>query len=290
MKNYIAGKNRGIDYTVVPEIAKQGDFLPLKEPGTYYWWPSDTEERFNTHKGGGVSSTGRGSLAWKNMWKDAQPGGSNPITYTVNSHAFRTQELDDLFDFTESIMVLGCSMTFGIGVHNETTWAYKVGQELNLPVINLGIPGGSLDAMYRVYSYWQPRIKSKYTIALMPPGRRMEIQRNRHHNTFRDGHWEKVGAHRMGDYMTINRPVGELFAHQLFEDEIYTIQTQKNINAIKHIAHETNSRFHLFDTEGNLTRDHIKARDSIHPGPVWHDEIKEMVINEISRDDQTRNS
>lgn len=282
MKNYVSGVSRGIDYNLVPEIAKQGDFLPKqKVPGTNYWWPSDTEDRFYRKQ----EFVGDRGLAWRNMWKDTQPDGSNPITYKVNSHAFRTQELDDLFDFTESIMCIGCSMTFGIGVHNETTWAYKVGQELNLPVINLGIPGGSLDAMYRVYSYWQPRIKSKYTLALMPPGRRMEIQTNRHKDAWQNGHWEKVGAHRIGDLMSINKPLGELFALQLFEDEIYTVSTQKNINAIKHIAHETNSRFHLFDTEGWLSKDQIKARDGIHPGPVWHDEVKEMVINEISRDD-----
>jgi len=293
MKNYVSGRQRGIDYNVVPDVAAQGDFLSGREiPGGNYWWSSDTEERFtrqqaNDNKSlmGAQLDLGDRGPAWRDMWKESQPGGSNPIIYDVNSHGFRTRELDDLFDFTESIMCLGCSMTFGIGVHNETTWAYKLGQELNLPVINLGIPGGSLDAMYRVYSYWQPRIKSKYTVALMPPGRRMEIQRNRHKDAWQEGHWEKVGAHRMGDMMTINRPIGELFALQIFEDEIYTVNTQKNINAIKHIAHETNSRFYLVDSEGFLTKDQIKARDGVHPGPVWHDEIKEMVINEISRDD-----
>jgi len=294
MKNYVPGKHRGIDYNVVPDVAAQGDWQPGQAiPGINYWWPSDTEERWykrqhtpqnNTLMGTNLDMGGRG-LAWRNMWKDSAPDGSNPIIYNINSHAFRTQELDDVFDFTESIMCLGCSMTFGVGVHNETTWAYKLGQELNLPVINLGIPGGSLDAMYRVYSYWQPRIKSKYTVALMPPGRRMEIQRSRHKDAWHNGHWEKVGAHRMGDMMTINRPIGELFALQIFEDELYTVNTQKNINAIKHIAHETNSRFYLVDPEGVLTKDQIKARDGVHPGPVWHDEIKEMFINEISRDD-----
>src|SRR5574339_449080 len=54
----------------------------------------------------------------------------NSFTYKVNSHFFRCPEFTDL-DFSKPIFAVGgCSITFGIGVPYEHTWAYLIWQKL----------------------------------------------------------------------------------------------------------------------------------------------------------------
>ena len=66
------------------------------------------------------------------------------VSYTTNSLGYRTDEFDCI-DFDNSIVALGCSMTFGIGVDNAHTWVNHLEGYLGIPVINLGVPGTSVE-------------------------------------------------------------------------------------------------------------------------------------------------
>lgn len=272
---------RGIDYYNTPEEAKYGDTFEMKgdlSPRSFFWWSGDNEKRWEENK----------ELEQMVVWHDSLPGGSNPLTYDINSHGFRTKELDS-FD-SDSIMILGCSMTFGVGVHEESTYAHQLSKYLDAPIINLGYPGGSLDAIYRIYSYWQPKIKSKVTIILIPPGRRFESAANDEYRF-----WYKWGIHNM----TAMKEEGgsraflaDKLTHNFFEDHQVAVNMQRNLNAIRYIAKETKSELYIFDAE--LVRNeptwvkHSKAiqivpediaRDNNHPGPVWHKKTA-MIIAE----------
>ena len=72
----------------------------------------------------------------------------NPITYKVNKQYFRST-----FDFKPNKkkkvnLFLGCSHTFGIGLHWEHTWPYLLSQNLDEDIINLGVPGGCMEVSY----------------------------------------------------------------------------------------------------------------------------------------------
>lgn len=70
-----------------------------------------------------------------------------PLVYKMNDHGFRI--FDEVKD-KESIAVLGCSDTFGVGLFKEQTWAFKLGLKTNKPVWNFGIPGASMHLNYEV--------------------------------------------------------------------------------------------------------------------------------------------
>lgn len=72
----------------------------------------------------------------------------NPITYKVNKQYFRST-----FDFKPNKkkkvnLFLGCSHTFGVGLHWEHTWPYLLSQNLDEEIINLGVPGGCMEVSY----------------------------------------------------------------------------------------------------------------------------------------------
>lgn len=94
------------------------------------------------------------------------------ITYCFNDHGFRC---DNFIKESQSIMFLGCSFTFGVGVFYEDTYGYNVSKQLNLKNINLGIPGTSSNTAFRLGSYWIPILKPKIVIYLESSEDRLEI-------------------------------------------------------------------------------------------------------------------
>ena len=70
------------------------------------------------------------------------PWRGQQITYTCNSQNYRAPEWDTI-DWSNSVVMFGCSQVFGVGVNDDQTLGYYLSELLGKPVINLGIPGGS---------------------------------------------------------------------------------------------------------------------------------------------------
>jgi len=64
----------------------------------------------------------------------------NPVTYTINHLGYRTR--DDI-PTTDYILAVGCSHTFGIGLHEEHRFTNLLEDFYKVPVLNVSIPGGS---------------------------------------------------------------------------------------------------------------------------------------------------
>ena len=76
---------------------------------------------------------------------------------------------------SSKVVALGCSNTFGIGHLYKNTWPYKLGEFLNTPVNNLGIPGGSIMGLYRVFKgYLDSGLKAEKVFIWAPPHTRSE--------------------------------------------------------------------------------------------------------------------
>jgi hypothetical protein len=68
---------------------------------------------------------------------------THPIHYNVNSEGYRTIEFDQI-NWGKSIVIIGCSNVFGVGLETEHTIPAKLSELLSTPVINLGHPGSSI--------------------------------------------------------------------------------------------------------------------------------------------------
>jgi hypothetical protein len=98
---------------------------------------------------------------------DPKQGDWVNLSYRINSHGFRGEEMP-----TEpkkrSIICLGDSNTFGIGMPEGKLWSTRIGHTLKVRSYNLGIPNGSLDSAFRVLMYWLPKIKPSHVFMCTP--------------------------------------------------------------------------------------------------------------------------
>lgn len=65
------------------------------------------------------------------------------VTYNLNSDGYRTCEFKDV-DWSNSIVVFGCSHVFGVGVAEDETMPYYLSKFTGHPVVNMGASGTSM--------------------------------------------------------------------------------------------------------------------------------------------------
>lgn len=119
------------DYKKLPKYHKNGTelydiYLPDKS-GFHKFYMGDSEEFYQKNLKEMPDD-------WHYRTKD--------VTYTLNSKGYRSKEFDK-YDWSESIVLMGCSITFGVGVSDDETIAHYLEQITGRDVINLGVPGGS---------------------------------------------------------------------------------------------------------------------------------------------------
>ena len=68
----------------------------------------------------------------------------NPIEYKRNQYGYRTVDFDKI-DWSNSIVVFGCSHVFGVGLHEEDTLSGCLSSLTNIPVINMGVISSSIE-------------------------------------------------------------------------------------------------------------------------------------------------
>lgn len=234
----------------------------LELPCTLDWYPSDTEDQFNSQK-----------EEHREYWNN-QP----PIKYDLNSYGHRCEEI---VENPNSIMFLGCSMTFGVGMHKEKTWPTLVSKSLEKSEYNLSVPAGSLDCAYRLYKEWQPIAKSPITILAVPPHYRCEKIVDNEFGTS----YENVGQWSIEKDLRENntdRAVRHL-TEELNDTSMY-VSFNKNTDAIKKVAEETDSNLIIIDyiKLGKIVREAM-GRDGIHPGESWHSNVAENVLKLIGK-------
>ena len=181
-------------------------------------------------------------LEWCNtdQPKNADPTWVTPIDYRFNSYGFRDEEFKK---DKQSIVCIGGSQSFGVGVALENTWPYLMGQLLGIKTYNLSIPAGSMDAVYRVLSQWLPEIDPLAVCVVEPPHARRELfTLVNHHNV---GVWADAEYHMLIES----------------EDEV-DLNISRNKDAIQHLHDNV-----FFQTEMVLD---TLARDQSHIGDKSH--------------------
>lgn len=233
------------------------------------WLPTDTRESFDKT----MQDTRHKAYFESQGW--TQPGA---ITYKINSAGFRCEE----FDSEEPCLVaLGCSFTVGIGLPIESVWPSVLGQRLGLRVCNLGWGGVSADTCFRLARYWIPRLKPKIVAMLAPPRSRVELIMDQ-------GGQPPIEVFLPGSESLYLRQdfVNDIFLkHWWLHDENATINSEKNMLAIQHLAVKYNAQFVALraDEEMNRSREEVGyARDLMHAGPRGHELVAQKMLKELT--------
>ena len=177
------------------------------------------------------------------------------LSYKINSHGFRCDQEMPTETKPRSVIAIGCSNTFGVGMPVGLTWPTLVGQAFRYRAYNLGVPGGSLDTAFRVLLYWLPKIRSSHVFLLEPPGVRYETH-------------TISGIKKSSVHTPI--PVPLRFGH---EDE-WKLHKEKTMRAILSVCDQFDAKFiHCSsDIIGQTSRigKQDVARDLQHPGRTCH--------------------
>lgn len=218
------------------------------------WFPYDTVEHFEKQ-----------TKEHQEIWN-----AKGPIFYDINQYGFRCGIFPEE-ECRESITFIGCSITHGIGLHKENTWPVLLANKLGLREINLGIPGGSTDAAFRVYNEWQPIHKSKITCLLLPPDNRIELMQKEA--------WVNIGV-----WSAETGQIDPEVLTQVLDPILSKVRIDRNTAAIKWIAQETDSTLIIVDSARfipSLVSAAHKGRDNKHPGEVWNKQIAEEFYDRI---------
>lgn len=144
------------------------------------WMQGDNQEKFEKSK-----------RVMGKKWKYCK----KPVTYTVNKHGFRCPDWDQI-DWKNSIVLFGCSCTYGIGLSDEETISAHLQKLSNRPVINLGVPGGSNSLMIQNATNLLHFFEAPYAVANLwsTSDRFQYFQKDSPHHA---GPWD--GKHRSVD-------------------------------------------------------------------------------------------
>lgn len=214
------------------------------------WLPMDTQELYEKNLTTNIDQLEK--YGWVN----------NSFTYKFNRHGFRCSE----FDFKSGVMFLGCSFVCGIGLPLESTWAYLVAKNLELPMYNLGIGGTSIDTAFRLAEHYIPILKPCKVILLKPSIDRLEIISHNNHFI---------------DLAPFNSTMLEEFYKFWCTNNLNAkYNRQKNELAIELLCFKNNSRFYSYSIDDMPHRD--KARDLAHPGVNTHKEFARMVLEKMA--------
>lgn len=244
-----------------------------KRGQTLTWFGPDNEKNF---------------LANKNK-TEMKPWLNVEILYKINDHGFRCQNIDSSKD---SLVFLGCSHTFGVGLPEYDTFASHVAEHFNLTNFNLGVPGGSMDTCFRLGKYWIPAIRPKCVILAQPIDIRLEvieddeIKQLNPSNIFDMKH-VKVGKDPRDNF--VSRSSGskyeDFYLSWTDNHSNCALNKEKNTLALEHICYQNDIPFLYFDYE-ELAKKHKPiqdyARDLMHYGPSVQEDIANYVIERLT--------
>ena len=228
------------------------------------WCPIDSKEMWQTHIKNPEKKAALDALNWT----------EDSITYKFNSHGFRSDEF-----VGDGIVFLGCSLTVGIGMDLERTWAHRIATSFNLKNWNLGQGGGANDTCFRLGDYWIPKLKPKMVCMLSPSKYRIEIVRPDGADTFLPNSTRSLKM--------------DLYKQWLSTDTNGKLNAKKNIDGLTLLCNQLQIPFHCISVDesmahGGSTHEGDYARDLIHPGYLWNIDIANDFLGAIGHETQSR--
>lgn len=218
---------------------------------TLKWFSTDCEKTFHWHL--------------RRDYNKVEESGwlMRKVDYTFNSLGFRCDEINAS---NKSIVFLGGSEVVGTGLPLKYTFADIVANELGLNCINLAQSGAANDTVYRLASYWLPKLQPKLVVILSPPPYRIEVI-----NTFLD----KPITFYLPEYNAKD----SFFKTWLSCDDNSVYNEEKNKIAVEYICKSNKLKLISFDDTEFETLDY--ARDFIHKGIESHQAFAEKILSMV---------
>lgn len=185
------------------------------------------------------------------------------IEYCLNSEGLRSEE----FQSEPSIIFLGCSFTFGLGLRQSDTWPWIVSEAMGLRMNNLAVCGGSNDTAFRMFETHAWALNPKITILLSPDRARTEL--------ILENSVKMYTANQIDDLDS-----NLWWKEWLSNERNHYLNYRKNILALRLLCQRRNSGFWVYSCDQLLpTID--RARDLKHPGRRSNRQFAERVITDL---------
>ena len=204
------------------------------------------------------------------------------VIYNLNSQNYRAPEWKDI-DWAESIVVLGCSNVFGVGLSEDETFCFKLQKMLKKPVINLGYNAASNDLIANNCSL----LVNNFDIPKIIIVGWSSMSRLTYYNE------KKI--YNIGDWCikeNKNIKAGRwLYKHNIINPENVCVHNYFLLESVKAIFKNRSKVlfFSLFkETAKTFKCKYLQtldvARDLAHPGEESNAQIAMYLYNEINRD------
>ena len=213
------------------------------------WLPMDTESLYQHHL-----KTRHNELMQYN-WIDTH------FSYKFNSHGFRCNE----FNTEPSVVFLGCSLTLGIGLPVESTWAQLLANELGLQCFNLAVGGASNDTAFRLAHAWLKQLRPQLVVVGTTFAERLEL---------------------LADQDIVHLSPYSIEPKDFYRDWI-SCNTNGQLNKIKNtlavnmLCDQLNIQFIAVDATQMLNKPVDLARDLTHPGVNTNQLFAQTVLSKV---------
>jgi len=230
-------------------------FTPLHsrfdDKRTMYWIDPDTKENLDKNWN---DRKNRKLLIQNGFPSDYR------IEYKIDNYGLRNE--DDAC-VNGSLLTLGCSRTFGIGLAVQNIWPIMLAKKISLSVFNGGICGGSADTAFRILNTLLKSGRPKAVVCLVPFIDRWELILNDRYEMFGPWKFDEMNEHRMLIEAHIN-------------EERNSLNQLKNILAMSKLCEDRKIPFVHADSMTHQIRfEDDLARDLAHPGKKWHEAVSE---------------
>lgn len=194
----------------------------------------------------------------------------NPITYVNNNYGYRTP-----YDFKEGDEVnifLGCSHTYGIGVHLESSWPYIVNNEVGGNLANLALGGMGIENQLRHLLKWIKFFKIKNVFHLQPIYAREEFLYDSDIIDYLVSHPDsRVDRHFKTDFLRYTLSTNPY----LLRKYLTVISTIELLSIRNNFNYFYSSKL---DMKREIKTSKIDSRDFSHPQPHIHAQLAERFL------------
>ena len=238
------------------------------------------------------------SYAEEEQWKDLQKSTDskeiktreyfeeNPLIYKINRDGFRTLDGSPFVKGSKVNIFLGCSDTFGVGMHLEDTWSYKLSQYHEGEYWNLGIPGTGVESQFRMLYH----IVTKYDVQINNVFHWLPF-RNRHEFLIKDKYYNNntqfiisVPREDDGFFKTLPKEAKE----HLMSDTTSALKNISYTSAIDKFVKDRGGNYSVLNWDivwsnpninrrysgsYDMSKSFLRARDLGHPNYQCHHDI-----------------
>jgi hypothetical protein len=224
------------------------------------------------------------ALLKKNNWINTE------IKYLYNNYGFRTY--DDFYtqNYNDVNMFFGCSLTDGVGLNIEDTWAYKINQKLGGSFYNFGQSGGGIEVAYRLLKSWTSKVlpKNIFIFIYSLHKARREFLHSENYNDNNFGPWDlednniSILIKEFANDMELQKQKREFYFDFLASQKEIEISYERSWDAIHYVVSKLDcnvyvpKQYKILKAAAICRKNDYYARDCFHLGSQFHDMISDF--------------